>query len=102
MKHLKRGVLLGLVVAASLLPWAGAQALDTFEKAGVIAEVAYDSMTVFGQDYRIRSSTVLISDDQSRKKFSDLKPGDQVWFKGLILNDVYYVDTIVYQIPEPS
>ncbi len=102
MKQLKHNIAVFLVIMASLLPWSSAQALEAFEKAGVIAEIGYDMMTVFGQNYRIKPSTELVSSDANRKKFSDFKRGDQVWFKGFILDGVFYVDKIVYQIPSPS
>jgi hypothetical protein len=102
MKQLKRGIAFFLIIMASQLPWSNAQALEAFEKAGVIAEVGYDMMTVFGQNYRIKASTELVSSDPGRKKFSDFKRGDHVWFKGFVLNGVFYVDIIAYQAPEPS
>ena len=102
MKQLKRNIAVFLVITATLLPWSSAQALETFEKAGVIAEIGYDMMTVFGQKYRIKSATQLVSDDPERTKFSELKRGDQVWFKGFVLDGVFYVDKIVYQILSPS
>jgi hypothetical protein len=102
MKQLKRGIVCFLVVMASQLTWSSAQALETFEKAGVIAEVGYDMMTVFGQNYRIQPSTDVVSDEPGRKKFSDFKRGDHVWFKGFVLNGVFYIDMIVYQEPVPS
>ena len=102
MKQLKRGIAFSMIIMASLLPWSSVQAMEIFEKAGVIAEVGYDMMTVFGQNYRIVPSTKLVSSDPGRKKFTDFKRGDQVWFKGFVLDGVFYVDTIVYQVPEPS
>jgi len=102
MKQLIRGIAFFLVIMAIQLPWSSAQALETFERAGVIAEVGYDMMTVFGQNYRIKPSTELVSSDPRRKKFSDFKRGDHVWFKGFVLNGVFYVDMIAYQPPAPS
>ena len=102
MKQLIRSIALSLAIMASLLPWSNAQALETFEKAGVIAEVGYDMMTVFGQNYRIQPSTKVVSVEPRRDKFSDFKRGDHVWFTGFVLNGVFYVDKIVYQVPEPS
>ncbi len=102
MKQLKRNIAVFLVIMASLLPWSSSQALETFEKAGVIAEIGYDMMTVFGQNYRIKPSTELVSSDPNRTKFSDFKRGDQVWFKGFVLDGVFYVETITYQAFEPS
>ena len=102
MNQLKHSIALLLFIMALQMPWSSAQALETFEKAGVISEVGYDTMRVFGQDYRIKSAAVLISPDPRRKRFSGFKRGDHVWFKGFVLDGVFIVDKIVHQIPDPS
>jgi hypothetical protein len=85
-----------------MLPWATTEALETFEKAGHIASVGYDKFTLRGQEYRIGPTSKLMSNDASRKKFSDFKKGDAIYFKGKILDGVYYVDIIYYETPIPS
>ncbi len=82
-----------------MLPWATTEALETFEKAGLIASVGYDKFTIKKQEYRISPSAQLKSNDARRKKFSDFKKGDEIYFKGKILTGVYYVDIIFYEKP---
>jgi len=102
MKSLKTGLSHLLIIVALMLPLTSAQALETFEVAGVISEVSYSSFTVRDQEYRIGSTARLDSSDARRTKFSDFRKGDQIWFKGIILSGVYYVEIIMYETPEPS
>ena len=91
-----------LVITALMLPWATTEALETFAKAGFISSIGYDKFSIRGQQYRISPSAKLKSNDATRKKFSDFKKGDEIYFKGKILNGVYYVDIIFYETPTPS
>jgi len=102
MRQLKRGIALYLVILATILPWTSAEALETFEKAGRVVEVSSVEITISGQAYRLRSSTRMVSADPGRRKVSDIKPGDRVFIKGIVLNGIYYVDKLVYEIPEAS
>ena len=102
MKTLKTGLGHLLVIMALLLPLANAQALETFEVAGIISEISYSSFKVRDQEYRIASTARLDSSDASRTKFSDFRKGDQIWFKGVILSGVYYVEILMYETTEPS
>jgi hypothetical protein len=102
MKQLKRGIALFLVVMAAALPLTIAEALETYEKAGKIVEIRSDQITISGQLYRLRSSTKLVSADTSRRKLSDLRPGDKVFIKGILLNGTHYIDMLIYEIPDPS
>jgi hypothetical protein len=102
MNQLKRGIVLSLVILASVLPWTTAEALDTFEKAGGIVDVDSTQLTISGKVYRLRSSTQMVSADPSRQKPSDLKPGDRVFINGIVLNGLYYIDRLAYEIPNPS
>ena len=91
-----------LVISSLMLPWATSAALETFEQAGAISGLGYDKFTVRGQDYRFAPGALLQSNDNKRKKFSDFRQGDQIYFKGKVLSGVNYVDIIYYQTPEPS
>lgn len=91
-----------LLVTSLLLPWGTTGAIDTFEQAGIISDVGYEQFTVNRKQYRIAPGARLKSSDASRNKFSDFKKGDEVYFKGKILNGVRYVDIIVYLTPVPS
>jgi len=102
MKKLNRGAVLALLITAAMLPWSAAQALETFEKAGRIVDVNSSQLTISGQVYRLRSSSTLVSADPSRKSAADLRPGDRIYVKGILLNGRYYVDQLVYLVPDPS
>lgn len=102
MKQFKSFLTQLLVITALMLPWATAEALETFAKSGYIKSIGYDKFTMRDQEYRISPSAKLRSNDASRKKFSDFKKGDEIYFKGKILNGVYYVDIIFYTKPTPS
>jgi len=106
-----------LVISSLMLPWATTMALEisinpgsnkstttvkTFDKAGVIVKLGYDKFTVGDKDYRFAPGASLNSNDSGRKKFSDFKLGDRIYFKGKILNGVNYVEIIYYKTPEPS
>ncbi len=91
-----------LLVASLMLPWATTGALETFERGGVISAVGYDQFTVNQQKYRVAPGAKLRSFDASRKKFSDFRPGDLIIFHGKVLNDVHYVDVIIYHPPIKS
>lgn len=102
MKQFKAFLTQLLVVTALMLPWATTEALETFEKAGYITSIGYDKFTIRDQEYRIRASSQLKSNDAKRKQFSDFRKGDAIYFKGIKLNGVYYVDIIFYETPVPS
>jgi len=102
MKQFKTLLTQLLVITSLMLPWATTAALETFEKAGYIASVGYEKFTIRGQVYRVSSSAQLMSNDASRKKLSDFKKGDAIYFKGKILDSVYYVDIIYYETPTDS
>ncbi len=102
MKNLKTQCARLLIVFTLLLPWAATDALETFEQAGVISSIGYDKFTLRGKSYRLAPGAKLDSKDQSRKKFSDFKKGDRIYFKGKVLNNVRYVDIIYYETPDES
>ena len=102
MKQLKTLLTQLLLVTSLLLPWSAAEAVKGFEASGNINEMGYDTFVIRGQKYRLASDASLDSKDSSRRSFRDFKKGDFIYFKGRILNGVYYVDTIYYEIQEPS
>ena len=91
-----------LVISSLMLPWATTAALETFEQAGTITELGYDEFTVRGKEYRFAPGAQLHSTDIQRNKFSDFELGDEIYFKGKILDGVNYVDIIYYRTPVPS
>ena len=91
-----------LVISSLMLPWATTAALETFDQAGVITDLGYDKFTVNGRDFRFAPGALLQSNDSKRSRFSDFKRGDEIYFKGKILDGVNYVDIIYYETPEPS
>jgi len=123
MKQFKTLLTQLLVISSLMLPWATTEALETFgqsivtvkpgsnkstltvktfDKAGVITKLGYDKFTVDGKDFRFAPGASLSSNDSKRNRFSDFKLGDEIYFKGKVLNDVNYVDIIYYKTPEPS
>ena len=102
MKQFKTLLTQLLVITSLMLPWATTAALETFVKAGHIASVGYGKFTMRDQVYRISPKANLNSNDTRRKKFADFKKGDEIYFKGKILNGVYYVDIIFYEKPDLS
>jgi len=123
MKQFKTLLTQLLVIASLVLPWTTTVALDTsgkriltvkpgsnkstltvktFARAGVITKLGYEKFTVDGKDYRFAPGASLNSNDSKRNRFSDFKLGDEIFFKGKVLNDVNYVDIINYKTPEPS
>lgn len=101
MREFKLIVVRLLVIMAVMLPWAATEALETFEQAGVITHVDYELFTINNKEYRV-SSAELDSNNLGRNKISDLRVGDLVWLRGKVLNDVNYVDFIVYMKPANS
>ena len=112
-----------LVISSLMLPWATTAALDisqqteikinpgsgqstatvkTFDQAGVISKLGYDKFTVGDKDFRFAPGAKLQSNDSSRSRFSDFELGDEIYFKGKILDGVNYVDIIYYESPESS
>lgn len=102
MKQLKTLLTQLLLVTSLLLPWAAAEAVKGFEASGNIKEMGYNTFVIRGQKYRLASDARLDSNDSSRRGFRDFKKGDFIYFKGKILNGVYYVDIIYYETPEAS
>ena len=102
MKSLKTFPQSLLLLIFLLLPWTVAEALQSFERFGVIKALSYSTFSVRGQEYRITPGARLNSNDASRKRLSDFRKGDRIYFQGKILNGVYLVDLIVYETPIPS
>ena len=103
MKSVKIVVTRLLLVTSLMLPWVTAEALETFEQAGIMTKVSLDgSFTINDTTYRVASGAKLSSDSDKRQKFSDFKKGDLIWCKGRILNGARYVDIIKYQKPDES
>lgn len=123
MKQFKTLLTQLLVISSLMLPWTTTVALETFGQAsvkikpssnkstatvktfaqsGVITKLGYDKFTIGDKDYRVAPRASLQSNDSKRRRFSDFKPGDEIYFKGKILNGVNYVDIIYYKTPEPS
>jgi hypothetical protein len=102
MKQLKILLTRLLVISALTLPWATAEALESYDQAGVISDIRYELFTVKNKKYRIAPNAILQSSDPSRKKWSDFKKGDVIYFKGRVLNGVNYVDKIWFESPDES
>ena len=102
MIKLRKQLAKAFLVASLMLPWATAEALKKFEEIGGISKIGYSTFVVDGREYRLAPGAKLKSSSSKRKKFSDFKKGDEIYFKGTILNGLYYVDIIVYETPEPS
>ena len=102
MNHLRQGLRILAVTITLMLPWSATQALDTFEKFGMISTILPDSFVVNDQVYRIHPGVRFTSNDATRQQVSDLGKGDMIVFSGNILSGIYYVDYIGYSIDEPS
>jgi hypothetical protein len=102
MKQFKTLLTQLLLVTSLLLPWSAAEAVKGFEASGHLNEMGYDTFVIRGQKYRLASDARLDSDSSSRRSFRDFRKGDFIYFKGKILNGVYYVDIIYYETPEAS
>jgi len=123
MKQLKTPLTQLLVISSLMLPWAITAASEisiqsgvtitpgynnstatvkTFDQSGVITRLGYDKFTVGDRDFRFAPGALLQSNDSKRSKFSDFELGDEIYFKGKVLDGVNYVDIIYYETPEPS
>ena len=91
-----------LLIVSLLLPWATTEAMDKFEKAGIISSIGYDKFSIRDQEYRLAPRAKLKSNDAARGKFSDFRKGDRIYIQGIILNNIYYVDIIVYETPDAT
>jgi len=101
MNQLKNHFIRLLVVMSLVLVSITAQAQETFEQAGVITASGYNSFTLAGRKHVIAVDVQLKSNNASRVKLADLKTGDVVWCKGIVLDGVRYVKLISYKTPGP-
>jgi hypothetical protein len=87
-----------LVITALLLPWATTEALETFQKAGVVSTLDSGTIRIYHQDinYRIGADTEIRFQKVANPDISNFKKGDEVYLRGKILNGAYYLDLIVY------
>jgi len=87
-----------LVITALLLPWATAEALETFQKAGIVSAVDSATIRIHHQDinYRISTDTEIRFQNAANPRMSNFKKGDEVYLRGKILDGAYYLDLIVY------
>jgi Cu/Ag efflux protein CusF len=87
-----------------MLPWATSEALETFQKAGVISRVDSTTVNIHHQDinYRVGSDTEIRFKDVSKPDMSNFKKGDEVYLRGKILKGAYYLDLIIYMPKIPG
>lgn len=104
MKQIKTRLSRMLIVLAVAFSWANAQALETFQQAGVISSVNSTTVNIYHQktNFRIRPDTEIQISNLVKPGTSDLKQGQKVFLSGKILNGVYYLDLIVYLPSIPS
>ena len=118
MKQLNKCLTQLLLIISLMLPWATTVAqetitlrsgsnmststVETFDQAGVITKLGYEKFTVNGRNFRFAPGASLNSNDNNRKRFSDFKLGDHIYFKGKILDGVNYVDIIFYETPDTT
>ncbi|MDJ0778511.1 MAG: hypothetical protein QNJ85_11645 [Gammaproteobacteria bacterium] len=100
MKKLTTNIARLLCVALLLAPWSLAQALDTFQQAGMISGTEYEKITIKGRDYRPDSEIEVVSDDPSRSEFGAFRKGDVVYVEGKVVNGTRYVDVLRYDSPD--
>ncbi|MGD8349901.1 MAG: hypothetical protein PVI79_11715 [Gammaproteobacteria bacterium] len=98
-RHPLAGIMLIVSIAFA---WSPANAVEKFEQAGPISAIGHASFTVENQEYRIAPGAKLKSFDPKRRRLADFRKGDIIIFEGKMINDVYYVDLIVYYAPRPS
>jgi len=98
MKSFKTSLTHLLVIMTLMLPWSASEALETFEKDGVISKLSYASFSIHSdRNYRIAPSVKIKIPGKDNARLSDLKVGDNIYFKGKTLSGVNYVEFIVYQ-----
>ena len=87
-----------LVITALLLPWATTEALETFQKAGIISAVNSGTIRIHHQDinYRIGADTEIQFQNVAKPGMRNFKNGDEVYLRGKILNGAHYLDLIIY------
>jgi hypothetical protein len=90
------------LAAALLLPWTIAEAVEPFQMFGIIKSVSSNGFTIRDQKYRIAPGAELKSNDPARRRLSDFRKGDEIYFEGKIIGDDYLVDFIIYKTPVPS
>ena len=97
MKSLKTGLTHLLIIMALMLPWAVSEALETFHRAGVISKISDATFSIHeDQKYRIAPDVKIEIPGVVNAKFSDLKVGDNISFRGQTLSGASYVGSIVY------
>ncbi len=94
MKRLNTILAKALILFSLLLPWSASEALENFERAGIISTLSYDSFKIRDQTYRLSAIAKVIIPGTDKAKLNDFKRGDRIWVKGRILGSVYYVDTL--------
>ncbi len=102
MKTFKYNFRILVALLTFILPWASTEAVENFRKAGVITSVGYDQFTIYDQKFRFAPGARISSNDDTRQIFSDFRTGDEIYFEGVILNGVFYVNIIYYETPVPS
>ena len=104
MKQFKSLLTQLLVITSLMLPWATTEALDTFQKAGIISNVNSTTVNIHHQDinYRIGSGTEIRYQDVSKPDMSSFKKGDEVYLRGKVLKGAYYLDLIIYMPKIPG
>jgi len=104
MKQFKSLLAQLLVITSLMLPWATTEALDTFQKAGVISRVDSTTVNIHHQDinYRIGSGTEIRFQDVAQPDMRKFKKGDEVYLRGKVLQGAYYLDLIIYMPKIPG
>lgn len=99
MKNLKPLLAQLLVISSLMLPWATAEALETFGIGGVINKIDVSSLKLYHGDrtYRVKPTAEIIVPGVQNARLRNLKKGDLVSLKGHTIGSTYYVERIILQ-----
>ncbi len=103
-KPIKNWLMLVLLWVGLSSPWISVQALEQFEKAGVVTAINQKGFFIENQKFRLAANIKVIGDTPTAKtkKISEIKKGDLVWAKGRVLDGIRYIEIIRYFERQPS
>ena len=84
-----------MLTALLMLPWTPAQA-GSFEESGFITEISLKGFFIDGAKHRFSPGAKLLNPSKERRKLDDLKPGDLISGRGVVVSGVRYIEVVTF------
>ena len=97
----RKRLLLFILAISLMVPWTPVLA-ESFEEGGFITEISLKGFFIDDNKHRLSPGAKLLNPSAARGKLKDLRPGDLISGRGVVLNGVRYLEVITYFPMQPN